>query len=80
LQSGAIWRPADPGIRAGTSQIGANTIVAPLFIGARPPYRSVMEILTQRDHVDDEMPQRGRARIAGSATAALFGRFADSPA
>ena len=34
----------------------------------------------QRDHVDDEMPRRGRARIAGSATAAPFGRFADFPA
>lgn len=39
-----------------------------------------MDILTQRDHVDGEMPRRGRARIAGSATAALFGRFADCPA
>jgi hypothetical protein len=39
-----------------------------------------MDILTQRDHVDREMPRRGRARIAGSATAARFGRFSDSPA
>jgi hypothetical protein len=39
-----------------------------------------MDILTQRDHVDGEMQRRGRARIAGTATAALFGRFADCPA
>ena len=39
----------------------------------------VMEILTQRDYVDGEMPQRARARIAGSAIAARFGRFADCP-
>jgi hypothetical protein len=39
-----------------------------------------MDIVTQRDHVDDEMPQRGRARIAGSAIAPRFGRFADFPA
>ncbi|MGO9804117.1 MAG: hypothetical protein ACLPTL_11845, partial [Steroidobacteraceae bacterium] len=38
-----------------------------------------MKILTQRDHVEDEMPRRGRARIAGSAIAARFGRFADCP-
>jgi len=44
-------------------------MVALLFIGACPPYRAVMEILTQHDHVADEMPQRGRARIAGSAIA-----------
>jgi hypothetical protein len=37
--------------------IGANTIVAPLFIGACPPYRAVMEILTQRDPVGAEMPR-----------------------
>ena len=49
------------GIGPRTCQIGANTIVAPLFIGAYPPYRAVMEILTQRDHVDGEMPRRGRA-------------------
>jgi hypothetical protein len=52
-------------------------IVAPLFIGACPPYRAVMEILTRRDHVDDEIPRRGRARIAGSAIAPRFGRFAN---
>ena len=27
------------GIRPGTSQVGANATVAPLFIGACPPYR-----------------------------------------
>jgi hypothetical protein len=64
-------------MRPGTSQIGANTIVAPLFIGACEPYRAVMGILTQRERVDAEMPRRGRARIAGSATGARFGRFAD---
>ena len=30
--------PGWPGIRPGTSQIGANTIVAALVIGAYPPY------------------------------------------
>jgi hypothetical protein len=60
-------------------RFGTNTIVAPLFIGARPTL-AVMDILTQRDHVDDEMKQRGRARIAGSAIAARFGRFAGCPA
>jgi hypothetical protein len=72
-------RPADPGY-PGTSQIGANTTVALVFIGACSPYRAVMEILTQRDPVDGEIPQRGRARIAGSAIAARFGPFADCPA
>jgi hypothetical protein len=36
-----------------------------------------MKILRPRDHVDDEMSQRGHARIAGSAIASRFGRFAD---
>jgi hypothetical protein len=39
-----------------------------------------MEIPTQRDHVDDEMPRRGRTHIAGSAIVARFGQFEDSPA
>jgi hypothetical protein len=38
-----------------------------------------MNILTQCDHIDCEMPRRGRARIAGSAIAARFPRFADCP-
>ncbi len=43
------------------------------------PTLPVVAILIQRDHVDDEMPQRGRARIAGSAIAAPFGRVANCP-
>jgi hypothetical protein len=80
LQSDAIRRPADPGYEPCTSRVVANTTVAPLFIGAYPPYRAVMQILTQRDRVDGEMPPRARARIAGSAIAAPFARFADWPA
>jgi hypothetical protein len=38
LQGGAIRRPADPGYGPCTSRVGPNTIVAPLFIGPRPPY------------------------------------------
>jgi len=36
-----------------------------------------MNILTLCDRVDDETLQRDRARIAGSAIAARFPRFAD---
>jgi hypothetical protein len=39
-----------------------------------------MNILTQCDHVGDEMPRRALARIAGSANAAPIGRIADCPA
>ena len=52
----------------------------PVLLTPGSPTLSVMEILTQRDHVADETPLRGRARIGGSAIAPRFGRFADSPA
>jgi hypothetical protein len=54
----------------------------PLFIGACSPYLDGHGhgIPTQRDHVDGDTPRRGRARIADSAIAARFGRFADCPA
>jgi hypothetical protein len=77
MQSGA---PGSSGIAPGTSEVGANTTLAVLFIGACAPYRTVMAILTQRDHVDDETPQRGHVRIAGSAIAPRLGRFADCSA
>jgi hypothetical protein len=65
----------------GISQGGSNTAVAPLLTGSWSvlPSRSV-QILIQRDHVDGEMPRRARARIADSAIAAPFARFADCPA
>jgi hypothetical protein len=42
LQSGAIRRPADLGLRPRTSRAGSDPIVAPLFIGTLPtlPCRS----------------------------------------
>lgn len=43
------------------------------------PTLAVVQILIQRDYVDDEMP-RGCARIAGSAVAARIDRIADCPA
>jgi hypothetical protein len=58
------------GIRTCNSRVGANTAVAPLFIGARPAYLAAMKILTQCDRVDGEIPRRARARIASSANAA----------
>jgi hypothetical protein len=79
LQSGATRRQL---IRdaAGNSRVGANTADPLPFVGACRPYRPLMEILTQRDYVDDEMPRRDRARIADSTIAARSARFADSQA
>jgi hypothetical protein len=80
LQSGAIRHPAVPGYDPAPAESGRTRCSRPLFTGACPPYRAVMEIPTQRDHVDDEMPRRGRTHIAGSAIAARFGQFGDCPA
>ena len=76
--SGGATRRTIP--RRSHPPVMANTIVALLFISACSPYRTVMEILTRRDYVDGEMQERGRARIAGSASALRFGRFGDCPA
>jgi hypothetical protein len=53
---------------------------APVHRARVCPTLSVMGILTHCDHIDGETLRRGRARIAGSAIAARFARFADCPA
>src|SRR6185437_682786 len=77
LQSGAIRCPAATGIsRVGSKHDRCAAAHRVLIC----PTLAVVPILIQRDYVDDEMPPRGRARIAGSAVAARIDRIADCPA